>query len=53
VGSLAYGVPVLAAAFLVIAGVTAPDWRLPLAALLVVAGSIVATMKRSDDRLKC
>jgi len=45
VGSLAYGVPVLAAAFLVIAGVAAPDWRLPLAAALVVAGSFVATMK--------
>lgn len=53
VGSLAYGVPVLAATFLVIAGVAAPDWRLPLAALLVVAGSIVASMKRGDDRLKC
>lgn len=53
VGSLAYGVPVLAATFLVIAGVAAPDWRLPLAALLVVAGSVVATMKRSNDALKC
>jgi drug/metabolite transporter (DMT)-like permease len=53
VGSLAYGVPVLAAAFLVIAGVTVPDWRLPLAALLVVAGSVVASMRRGDDRLKC
>ncbi|MBK1872011.1 DMT family transporter [Marinobacter sp. 1-3A] len=49
VGSLAYGVPVLAAAFLVIAGVAAPDWRLPLAALLVVAGSFVATMRRSSQ----
>lgn len=47
VGSLAYGVPVLAATFLVIAGVASPDWRLPLAALLVVAGSVVATMKRA------
>jgi drug/metabolite transporter (DMT)-like permease len=53
VGSLAYGVPVLAAAFLVIAGVAALDWRLPLAALMVVAGSVVASMKRGDDRLKC
>lgn len=53
VGSLAYGVPVLAATFLVIAGVAAPDWRLPLAALLVVAGSVVATMKQSNDALKC
>ncbi|WP_100639523.1 DMT family transporter [Marinobacter salexigens] len=48
VGSLAYGVPVLAAAFLVIAGVAAPDWRLPLAALLVVVGSVVATIKRNE-----
>lgn len=46
VGSLAYGVPVLAAAFLVVAGVAAPDWRLPLAALLVVVGSVVATSLR-------
>ncbi len=53
VGSMAYAVPVLAAAFLVIAGVAAPDWRLPLAALLVVAGSVVASIKRSDERLKC
>lgn len=53
VGSLAYGVPVLAAAFLVIAGVAAPDWRLPLAALLVVAGSFVATVKRRQAPLKC
>lgn len=52
VGSLAYGVPVLAATFLVIAGVAAPDWRLPLAALLVVVGSIVASMKQSVGRLK-
>ncbi|MDO6440729.1 MULTISPECIES: DMT family transporter [unclassified Marinobacter] len=52
VGSLAYGVPVLAATFLVIAGVAAPDWRLPLAALLVVAGSVVATMKRGNGALK-
>lgn len=53
VGSLAYGVPVLAAAFLVVAGVAAPDWRLPLAALLVVAGSVVATLQRRDHTLKC
>lgn len=46
IGSLAYAVPVLAAAFLVIAGITAPDWRLPVAALLVVVGSVVASMKR-------
>ena len=43
VGSLAYGVPVLAACFLVLAGVTTPDWDLPLAATLVVAGSLVAS----------
>ncbi|ATJ81341.1 DMT family transporter [Halomonas beimenensis] len=38
VGSLAYGVPVLAACFLVIGGAATPDWRLPAAAALVVAG---------------
>lgn len=48
VGSLAYAVPVLAAAFLVIAGIAAPDWRLPVAALLVVAGAIIASLKRSN-----
>lgn len=42
VGSLAYGVPVLAAFFLVVAGVAAPSWELPAAALLVIIGSIVA-----------
>lgn len=52
VGSLAYGVPVLAAAFLVVAGVAAPDWRLPLAATLVVVGSFVATMKRRETALE-
>lgn len=45
VGSLAYGVPVLAALFLVMAGFAAPSWQLPVAALLVVLGSVVA--KRS------
>lgn len=43
IGSLAYGVPVLAALFLVLAGITAPDWRLPTAAVLVLAGSVVAS----------
>ncbi|MGO1247234.1 MAG: DMT family transporter [Oceanisphaera sp.] len=47
VGSLAYAVPVLAAAFLVIAGIAAPDWRLPVAACLVVVGAIIASLKRS------
>ncbi|MGM0449834.1 MAG: DMT family transporter [Pseudomonadota bacterium] len=42
VGSLAYGVPVLAAFFLVVAGVATPSWQLPVAALLVVIGSVVA-----------
>ncbi len=42
VGSLAYGVPVLAAFFLVVAGFTTPSWELPVAALLVVLGSVVA-----------
>jgi drug/metabolite transporter (DMT)-like permease len=45
IGSLAYAVPVLAAVLLVVAGIAAPDWRLPVAALLVVAGSLVASMK--------
>ncbi len=42
VGSLAYGVPVLAAFFLVVAGFATPSWQLPVAALLVVLGSVVA-----------
>lgn len=42
-GNLAHAVPVMATLFLVLAGVTTPDWRLPLAALLVVAGSLVAS----------
>ncbi|MGM0700878.1 MAG: DMT family transporter [Pseudomonadota bacterium] len=42
-GNLAHAVPVLATLFLVLAGVTAPDWRLPVAALLVVAGSLAAS----------
>lgn len=48
VGSLAYAVPVLAAAFLVMAGIAAPDWRLPVAALLVVVGAMIASLKRSN-----
>ena len=47
VGSLAYAVPVLAALFLVLAGIAAPDWRLSLAAVLVVLGSLVASGRRS------
>lgn len=50
VGSLAYGVPVLAATFLVVAGVAALDWRLPMAALLVVVGSVVASIKTGAHR---
>ncbi|WP_416137950.1 EamA family transporter [Halomonas sp. HK25] len=42
IGHLAHAVPVLATLFLVLAGAAAPDWRLPLAALLVVAGSLSA-----------
>ncbi|UXZ53375.1 DMT family transporter [Halomonas sp. 7T] len=38
VGSLAYGVPILAAALLVVAGMSVLDWRLPCAAILVVVG---------------
>ncbi|MDI5891238.1 DMT family transporter [Halomonas rhizosphaerae] len=42
-GNLAHAVPVLATLFLVLAGVTAPDWRLPVAAVLVLAGSMTAS----------
>ncbi|MBF8221960.1 DMT family transporter [Halomonas sp. 328] len=42
-GNLAHAVPVLATLFLVLAGVTTPDWRLPLAAALVVTGSLTAS----------
>lgn len=49
IGSLAYGVPVLAAVFLVIAGIATPDWKLPLAAVLVVAGSVIASMKHQGS----
>ena len=38
-GNLAHAVPVLATLFLVLAGVATPDWRLPVASALVVAGS--------------
>ena len=48
VGSLAYGVPVLATFFLVVAGITSPDWRLPLAAILVVVGSVIASKRARD-----
>lgn len=52
-GNLAHAVPVLATLFLMLAGVTAPDWRLPIAAGLVVWGSIVASAgaKASARRL--
>ncbi|WP_434984599.1 DMT family transporter [Vreelandella zhaodongensis] len=43
VGSLAYGVPILAALLLVLAGVSVFDWRLPTAALLVVIGCLKAS----------
>ncbi|AVI62535.1 DMT family transporter [Halomonas sp. GFAJ-1] len=42
VGSLAYGVPILAAALLVAAGVSVLDWRPPCAAMLVVVGCLKA-----------
>lgn len=48
-GNLAHAVPVLATLFLVLAGVTTPDWRLPLAALLVVAGSMTASREATRD----
>lgn len=44
-GNLAHAVPVLATLFLVIAGVTTPDWRLPLAAGLVLWGSVTASRR--------
>ncbi|MGM0536520.1 MAG: DMT family transporter [Pseudomonadota bacterium] len=43
VGNLAHAVPVLATLFLVLAGVSEPDWRLPVAAVLVLAGSMTAS----------
>lgn len=49
IGSLAYAVPVLAAVLLVVAGIAAPDWRLPVAAVLVV-GSVLASLKSGQHR---
>lgn len=49
VGQLAHAVPVLATLILVVAGVAAPDWRLPVAALLVVAGSVTAARRPTDQ----
>ncbi|OAZ97083.1 DMT family transporter [Halomonas sp. G11] len=42
VGSLAYGVPILAALLLVLAGMSTLDWRLPVAGALVVVGCLKA-----------
>ncbi|WP_447527948.1 DMT family transporter [Vreelandella sp. TE19] len=42
VGSLAYGVPILAGLLLVLAGMSVLDWRLPTAAVLVVVGCLKA-----------
>lgn len=42
VGSLAYGVPILAALLLVLAGMSVLDWHLPAAAVLVIIGCIKA-----------
>lgn len=42
VGSLAYGVPILAALLLVLAGMSVLDWHLPAAAVLVVVGCLKA-----------
>lgn len=42
VGTLAYAVPVLSALLLVATGMAAADWRLPVAAFGVVAGSAIA-----------
>ncbi|MFB9866949.1 DMT family transporter [Vreelandella sulfidaeris] len=43
IGSLAYGVPILAALLLVLAGMSVLDWRLPAAAVLVVVGCLKAS----------
>lgn len=42
-GNLAHAAPVLATLFLVMAGITTPDWRLPVAAGLVLWGSLMAS----------
>lgn len=42
VGSLAYGVPILAALLLVLTGMSVLDWHLPVAAVLVVIGCLKA-----------
>ncbi|GHE21490.1 DMT family transporter [Halomonas urumqiensis] len=43
VGCMAYGVPVFAALFLVLAGLSSPGWQLPVAAALVVVGCLKAS----------
>ncbi|MGM0913355.1 MAG: DMT family transporter [Pseudomonadota bacterium] len=50
VGNLAHAVPVLATLFLVLTGVATPDWRLPVAAVLVVAGSMRAAAEPGTTR---
>lgn len=46
VGTLAYAVPVLSAVLLVAAGMATASWRLPLAAMAVVGGSLLAGRSR-------
>lgn len=43
VGTLAYAVPVLSAALLVIAGIATLEWRLPVAAIAVALGCLLAS----------
>lgn len=43
IGSLAYGVPILAAGLLVLTGATPLEWNLPIAGLLVVSGCLQAS----------
>jgi drug/metabolite transporter (DMT)-like permease len=50
VGTLAYLVPILAAVFMVLAGISELDWRLPVAGLMVVAGCFVASSRRMPSR---
>jgi drug/metabolite transporter (DMT)-like permease len=48
-GNLAHAAPVLATLFLVLAGITTPDWRLPVAAGLVLWGSLMASASQTTS----
>ena len=47
-GVLAYAAPLVSVLLLVIAGITEPGWSLALAALAIVAGSLMAGLSRID-----